>query len=272
MDIFFQPLDDFHIDHLIYSKHHEMGFFHYHSCYELFIVISGNRNVLLKDKILQGRQGDIFLIPPDVLHRTIGGQCARIVVNFSLNFLKRYFTPNAIKMMLSCFDVSKISLEEQDFDFLFKKCQHLISENSKDYAMVFIDLAEILLLLSNKKNEYHEDFNTEAVTYVSNTLKYINKNSHSIMSLDDIANNLNLSKWYLCKIFKKSTGVTLFTYLNSVRLKQARLLLTTTSKSITEISFECGFNSSSYFSKIFTKNFNMPPLEYRKNFSEKNIN
>ena len=73
-----------------------------------------------------------------------------------------------------------------------------------------------------------------------------------------------LNKYYLCRIFKKATGVSVIEYLNRVKVKNACDKLAITKKTVTEIGMECGFNSSEYFCKLFKIYMQMTPSEYRK--------
>lgn len=64
-------------------------------------------------------------------------------------------------------------------------------------------------------------------------------------------------------MFKQNTGEVFSRYLTKVRLEHAIVLLSNTDKSIDEIAYECGFNSISYFSYAFKKEFLVSPLKYR---------
>ena len=69
--------------------------------------------------------------------------------------------------------------------------------------------------------------------------------------------------------FKRSTGKTLRDFVEDVRLEIAVNLLINTDKTLTEIAYECGFSSQSYFSYAFKKKMNVTPREYVKNIYKK---
>ena len=79
----------------------------------------------------------------------------------------------------------------------------------------------------------------------------------------DIAEACTLSQYYFMKFFKKHQGMTCTEYVNLYRLDMATKLLSTTDNSVTEISFETGFNSVSYFNKLFKEKFKVTPKEFR---------
>ena len=99
---------------------------------------------------------------------------------------------------------------------------------------------------------------------VDKALDFIKNN----IDKDDIvklaANELSISVSYLQHIFKKETGITLLDCRNAERLKKAKLLLKGCDDKIIDIAAACGFEDSSYFTKIFTREVGISPTEYRK--------
>lgn len=81
--------------------------------------------------------------------------------------------------------------------------------------------------------------------------------------ISSISSTVNLSEYYFMRFFKKYLGMTFTEYVNFYRLDIASKLLNSTYKSITEISFETGFNSVSYFNKLFKAQFKVTPKEFR---------
>jgi YesN/AraC family two-component response regulator len=95
-------------------------------------------------------------------------------------------------------------------------------------------------------------------------LSYIKSNYKDKIEIEDLAKNHNISSSYLFYLFKKQTGVSPISYLNSYRLSIAAELLLTTSKTIVEISAYVGIYDSVYFNKIFKKYTNLLPSAFRK--------
>lgn len=94
--------------------------------------------------------------------------------------------------------------------------------------------------------------------------RFIEHNYQSMISLDSLAENCSLSKYYLSHRFTELYGKSPIAYLNEVRLASARDLLLTTNHSIEEIAGCIGFSSTSYFSQSFQKNFHESPQQFRK--------
>ncbi|HWK04611.1 MAG TPA: AraC family transcriptional regulator [Puia sp.] len=86
----------------------------------------------------------------------------------------------------------------------------------------------------------------------------------SNLSIEDIAQKLNVSYSSFRKIFKKYTGMSPGQYMIQLKIDKARQLLSQTDKSIKEISFELNFSSGYYFSTLFKKKTGCAPENYRK--------
>ena len=69
----------------------------------------------------------------------------------------------------------------------------------------------------------------------------------------------------MCVLFKQETGMTMKNYINDVRIREAKRMLSDGYAKIYEISEACGYQTSQYFSRVFQKKFGVLPGEYRKN-------
>lgn len=93
---------------------------------------------------------------------------------------------------------------------------------------------------------------------------YMEQHLRERISMDDVTAAANCSRAKLFLVFKESTGITPNHFLLRLRLKQAQLELSQTSRSITTIAFNCGFSTSQYFSMVFRKYTGFTPLSFRK--------
>ena len=92
---------------------------------------------------------------------------------------------------------------------------------------------------------------------------YIDENSHKKLVIADICDELKCSKSTLLTGFKKKYGTTINAYLTHIRLERATRLLVEGNMTISEIASETGFSDQSYFSKVFSAKYGIPPSEYR---------
>ncbi|GKX32203.1 hypothetical protein SH1V18_46830 [Vallitalea longa] len=99
---------------------------------------------------------------------------------------------------------------------------------------------------------------------VNRAINYIENNYQQKISLEDVAMDLNLSKHYLCNIFKKDIGKTMSLYINELRIEQAKKMLLKPDNKIKEIFEKVGFSNQQYFSKVFKKITGMTVMEYKE--------
>lgn len=97
-------------------------------------------------------------------------------------------------------------------------------------------------------------------------LDFINKNIFKPITIDEICREAHISKYYFCRRFKDSLGMTVMDYILKTRIVLAKQMLEKESLSISEISDRCGFSSVSYFCRVFKESTGVSPLKYRKSF------
>lgn len=105
---------------------------------------------------------------------------------------------------------------------------------------------------------------------VSGAIRLIKQRFTENLTLDDVADELNVSLFYLSKLFRKHTGISFTEYLTQLRVSCAKNLLEGGELSVKEVAYAAGFNSQSYFSKIFKKYTGIAPSEYRDKGSDGN--
>jgi transcriptional regulator GlxA family with amidase domain len=91
------------------------------------------------------------------------------------------------------------------------------------------------------------------------------ENYHTLISLSDLGNRVNVTREHLCRVFKQEMGQTIIQYLQNLRISRARIfLLQYPEKRVVEIAQMCGFENPSYFGKIFKEEVGMTPDHFRK--------
>lgn len=128
-----------------------------------------------------------------------------------------------------------------DFSEMLEKLQHFLQENA-----------------TGAENE--QTFTN--ATFMK-LMKYINENYRDEISLTGAAQVLNMNSNYVSQLFKKETGITFVHYITQKRLEDAKELLSTTKKPLTDIALEVGFNDTFHFIKTFKKVTGMTPGQYR---------
>ena len=103
---------------------------------------------------------------------------------------------------------------------------------------------------------------------IEKAINYIKSNLSSELSLEKVANEIKFSPSYFHKLFKASTGKPLHQYIEALRIEKATNFLITTEMTLTEIAYECGFSSQSYFSYTFKRHTGMTPRVYARKIVE----
>jgi AraC-like DNA-binding protein/ligand-binding sensor protein len=94
--------------------------------------------------------------------------------------------------------------------------------------------------------------------------EFIAVNYQEDLSLAAVANAVHMSTFYFCKQFKKATGVSFTSYLGRVRIERAKEMLLDPHARVSEVAFECGFQSLTHFNRIFRKLVGESPSNYRE--------
>ncbi|AUD01761.1 AraC family transcriptional regulator [Spirosoma pollinicola] len=102
------------------------------------------------------------------------------------------------------------------------------------------------------------------VNRLAHVAQYINKHLHRSLQIKELADEACMSEPNFYRTFKQTFGMTPVEYINQQRLALASQLLRTTSRSLEDISMECGFNNLTYFMKLFRREIGSSPTQYRK--------
>lgn len=99
---------------------------------------------------------------------------------------------------------------------------------------------------------------------ITRAKEFIQSHQTEDISLGDVADSVNTSTFYFCKMFKKSTGLNFTDYLSRVRVEKAKNLLLNPNLRISEIAYEVGFQSLTHFNRVFRKLVGQSPTQYRQ--------
>ncbi|HEU6449153.1 MAG TPA: helix-turn-helix domain-containing protein [Verrucomicrobiae bacterium] len=120
--------------------------------------------------------------------------------------------------------------------------------------------AEHLSMVSNQIVVQEQNSEPPVITRAK---QFINDHQDEEISLEQVADAVHTSKFYFCKMFKKSTGINFTDYLSRVRTERAKNLLLNPNLRISEIAYEVGFQSLTHFNRVFKRILGQSPTEYR---------
>jgi len=115
---------------------------------------------------------------------------------------------------------------------------------------------------SHLSEEADKKLNSNSLLII-NCLNYIKSSYNTNISIDMLADELEVSRSYLTTRFKAETGFTISKYIVNMRMTRAKTLLASTDQPINDIAISIGYQDVFYFSKTFKKNIGISPTEYR---------
>lgn len=134
----------------------------------------------------------------------------------------------------------------------------------KQYESIVRLLTIFAQHLSTLSNQLLVKQETAESPVISRARVYINEHQSEDLSLGQVAQAVNMSAFYFCKTFKKSTGMTFTDYLARVRVEKVKNLLLNPHKRVSEAAYEAGFQSLSQFNRVFRKIAGESPSRYRE--------
>lgn len=99
---------------------------------------------------------------------------------------------------------------------------------------------------------------------IAHVASFIRNNYHRRLTLTEMADTVNLSRWRLCHLFKESMGISPERYLTKVRLEKARQLLETEFLTVKEVMNRVGMSDASYFARSFRSAYGVTPGKYKE--------
>lgn len=245
---------------------------HSHSdCYEFIQTTVDGGTVLIRDRVYPMKRGAVYIINAVNIHCTNPDDIDTYERNKII--VEKTFADRLISMMEldsfasqvlrtsggGCYELDGETADKLDSEF--RRCAEALDNGGLSKAAVVSALTRILLTLAGRDAG-------EAVraTHLSRILDYISRHICETVTVDEIADGVNLSKFYLCRMFREKTGMTLMEYILERRLSMAKERLSESDGTILEIAADCGFSGGSYFCRVFREREGMTPREYRKKY------
>lgn len=251
---------------------------HWHDSIEISYVLSGRiDNIYIDGANYSSKEGDIVLINSNAIHSfSVAKAKGReaITVLIPSEFIRENVkgsTPLSFDC-ISIFETNEQRLQQiaELRDLLNALFAAYLNQHDDPFAHIHLTSLSyklVYLLLKHfktdnesipfmKSNKY-----LERLTLITD---YIKENYDQSVSLDSIAQVFGLSPEYLSRFFVKHVGMTLFQYINAIRLERSFRVLMNTDHSIIQIALEHGFPNEKSFSRVFKKVYQATPHQYRK--------
>ncbi len=246
----------------------------FHEEIEIKYFYEGNALLVIGDEVILTRPGDIVIVNPYELHRTLPSEKYRgkyHLFDVGLDFLSTYAASGL--NLRRCFIDNQLrvnNLVRGD-----EKLQSILSlaasemKNGHPYYKPLVTglMAEFFSLLlrtqiNTAKRENAAD-NTSDRKRIAPAWSYIHVNYHKKITNEELAALCHMSKYHFCRVFRKALGVTVSQYLQSYRIKIADIMVHGSDTELPEIGFLCGFEDTSYFYRTYKKIKGITPKQTR---------
>ena len=172
-------------------------------------------------------------------------------------------------------DIHSLLLQSNpELDYLhnniWKKLEKRNAANLQTDEMVMELLERVINILTNSKPvpTIADSLKQFHLGTVESARAYIFENFSNNISLQQLSRHCLVSPFHFSRIFKTIMNISPHQYLAEVRLNHAKVLLSTTDQSVTDVAFACGFNSVEHFATAYRQRFTMNPATYRKLLSK----
>lgn len=262
---------------------------HYHSAYELTLILNSSGNRIVGDSVEKYSLNDLVLIGPEIYHRWDDDDVAPekrnnahvITIQFSKDlFEQTLFLKESFSSIKNLLKESQRGLKfvGETFSIVAEKMKNVTIEKKFESVVEFLKILHTLSISKDKqylasdgfvsiKEDAKGDRVTKMYTYI---LTHFNDSN---LRITELAQESNMSTSAFGHFFKKSTNKSFTQFVVDMRLGYASKLLLNSNDSISEIAYKSGFNNIANFNRLFKKNKFITPKQYRRNFKpSKNFN
>jgi AraC-like DNA-binding protein len=267
----------------IFQDNLEKSTWHYHNNYEISFITEGSGKRIVADSIEEFQPGDLVFLGRNLPHVWIPEKETRTTSNRTLEMVFLQFPsdvlcPQLLKLPEFKYVEKALSYSERGIHII-EQTLNEVSElmlqlpylKSFDRMIHFLKMMDIIgksetnIQLASK--EYLKMRFTTGNKRIATIHEYLMKNYREEIDLKRIAELVNMAEGSLCRFFSMNMGMTVFEYLNQIKVEFACKLLMDQDLSVLEVCLDSGFNNLSHFNKQFRKTTGVPPSQYRKRFN-----
>lgn len=252
---------------------------HYHPEHEMVLVVSGRGKVIVSDVAASFTAGDLLLIGGNVPHLYVNddpekanGKIKVVVIQFKeklfdslLHIPEFYRTGKFLAQMRQGVKVSRLNGIE-------KQLTSLVHKRGVDKFNTLLYILDSIVRKGRYQVIAQAPGTDSGIQLYSQRLRdvysIVQKNYTRDITVDEVAAQVHLSKTSFCRFLKKEAGKTFTEILNEERIKYACVLLRETPYTVTQVSYQSGFNNPSHFFRQFRKLKRVSPNIYKQKFRE----
>lgn len=241
---------------------------HAHSYTELFYITGGDGRFQIDDEQFPVQAHQLVIVNPNIIHTELSYEAHPLeYIVLGIEGLEisipgtnedRYcvYTFSAMNKVLDC--MCSILQEMQN-----RETEHLIA------CQAYMDILVVQLMRNTGTSMTQVSDSSPTNRQCAAIRRYIDSHYKEPLTLDLLAAEANVNKYYLAHAYKQTYGISPISYMIARRIREGKRLLVETDLSLSQISGILGFSSASYFSQSFRKAEGISPLEYRKSNVQK---
>ena len=236
---------------------------HTHNHMELFFIVGGKGQFLIEDQLHPVNINNLVIINPNVTHTEVSLNAQPleyIVLGIEGISLATSNTSNGQFNILDHYESAEIS-------GCMRNILREMEQKNTGYEDVCQAYMEILIIRLMRSITLAVPTEPQIITknhQCAVVKRYIDQHFKEALTLEQLAEEAHMNKFYLSHAFRKEYGVSPINYLISCRIEESKYLLAETDLSLSRISQLLGFSSLSYFSQVFRRTQNISPMEFRQ--------
>ena len=236
---------------------------HTHNHAELFYIVGGKGQFLIEDQLYPVNTNHLVIINPNVTHTevSLNAQPLEYIV-LGIEGVELSITENSNGQFCILDHFESMDITSCLRNILRE--MELKQPGYEDICQAFMEILIIRLMRSTGLSVPTEPQNSVGNHQCAAVRRYIDHHFKESLTLDQLAEEAHMNKFYLSHAFKREYGVSPINYMISRRLEESKYLLAETDLSMSQIAQLLGFSSLSYFSQVFHRTQNVTPLEYRQ--------
>ncbi|WP_020619245.1 AraC family transcriptional regulator [Paenibacillus daejeonensis] len=246
--------------------------YHWHKELEIFVVLQGSVVIHTTRTQYTLQEGEILILNSNEIHASHcpGHADAVLVVQIDVQFLKRYgydFSQITVQREPWIDLETKQSIKNTLACIVLEMCRQEKGYQVQVMSHLYQFISDLLRKVPHRVGKHAPNAMTDMdFNRLNRIIKYMNDHYKLPIRLKDIAKEEFLSAYYLSHFFKEKVGLTFSECLNQIRLQKAvELLLSESSRTITEIAMEVGFPNVKSLNRTFKTRYHVSPLRYKKN-------
>lgn len=252
---------------------------HWHREFEINRILEGQGQVILGEEKYVVSNGDIVIVPPNVLHAAYAMEGSSFVYDalvFSHSILGTGSNDRSTAQYIQPIISGQLKVAmlipgtHEQFD-AFEKCVDEIFIRAKENRplsdlLLKSELLRFFWLLENRESEpvQKEEVNIHYSELIRPALEYMAEHYTETVTVEELADTAHLSKSYFMWCFKQATGIGAIEHLTQIRMKSVCEQLTNTDLHIADVAGSCGYDNLSNFNRQFRRMIGCTPMEYRK--------